>query len=482
MSRAAAIARGVALQVVARVTALPLAIVTLGVATQYLGEHGYGVMTTAIVFVGLFETLTSQGIGTVIVRRVSGRERASLSHLIGLDLTFSMVYAMPLALTAASIGVLTYPDPEVQGAVLVLSAGLVCSAISSCFDAVFDVHVRYGTVATAEFFSRVATLGCAGAVALTDSGLLAMCAVQILPQVIKMVVTGFAAHRLTPLRPVGDVSAIMGLVRESIPFTLIMLIAVIYWRVDGVLLSLLSDTRQVAAYGIAVQLAFTLNMLPQVFSRTALSTINEGYATDPERFRRAVASGYRFLLLFATPVAVLGIPLAERLVTAVGSDEFAGGATPVLRLFFIACAISFLTSIISDAMVAAHQQKFLTRLSAANLIVNIALNIVLIPHFGAVGCGIALIVTELSGVVFTQVRLRRVGVDPLPVKYLVRLIPGLNLSLLAMLLTWSLPLVVPIVAGMIGYFAGAWLGGAIPDEMRSALLGAMKPGKSTAPA
>lgn len=469
----------------ARVTALPLAIVTLGVATKYLGEHGYGVMTTAIVFIGLFETLTSQGIGTVIVRRVSGREKASLAKLVGLDLTFSLVYAVPLALTGASIGVLVYDDPQIQAAVLVLSAGLVCNAIASCFDSVFDVHVRYGAIATTEFFARVATLTAAVTVSWTDAGLLAMCAVQILPHVIKMVAIGLAAHRIEPLRPIADVPATINLVKESIPFTLIMIIAVIYWRVDGVMLSFLADTREVAAYGIAVQLAFTLNMLPQVFSRSALSTINEGYATDPERFRRAVASGYRFLLLFATPVAVLGIPLAQRLVTAVGSEEFADSATPVLRLFFIACAISFLTAIISDAMVAAREQRFLTTLSAVNLVVNITLNIILIPHLGAVGCGVALIVTEMSGVLFTQFRLRKIGVDPLPVKYMLRLIPALNLSLLAMLLTWSLPLVFPIIAGMIGYFAGAWFGGAIPPEMRSALLGAMKPGsrsRDTAPA
>ncbi|MEV4311898.1 flippase [Actinocrispum sp. NPDC049592] len=480
MSRAAAIARGVALQVVARVSALPLAIVTLGVATRYLGEHQYGVMTTAIVFIGLFETLTSQGIGTVIVRRVSGRAQGSLARLVGIDLTLSLVYAVPLALTAASIGILTYKNsPETQSALLVLAMGLICSALASCFDAVFDVHVRYGSVATAEFFSRVATLGAAVLVSVTDAGLLAMCAVQIIPQLIKMIVTGLAANRITPLRPIANLDETTSLVKESIPFTLIMIIGVVYWRVDGVLLSLLSDTRQVAAYGLAVQLAFTLNMLPQVFSRTALSTINEGYATDPERFRRAVASGYKFLLLFATPVAVLGIPLAGRLITAISSDEFASAATPVLRLFFVAVGITFLTSIISDAMVAAHQQKYLTTLSTVNLIVNIALNAALIPLFGAVGCGIALIVTELSGVVFTQMRLRKVGVDPLPFTYILRLLPGLNLALLGMLATWNLPIAFPLIAGSLGYFAGALIGGAVPPEMRAALLGAIKPGKKS---
>lgn len=483
MSRAAAIARGVALQVVARVSALPLAIVTLGIATRYLGEHGYGIMTTAVVFIGLFETLTSQGIGTVIVRRVSGRAGASLPRLVGIDLTLSMGYAIPLALTAGSVGVLSYDDPQIQAAMLVLSAGLVCSAMASCFDPVFDVAVRYGPVATAEFVSRVITLGAALTVSMTDAGLLAMCGVQILPQLIRMVIVGLSANRITPLRPIFSGPETVSLFKESVPFTLIMLIGVVYWRADGVMLSFLSDTREVAAYGLAIQLAFTLNMLPQVFSRTALSTINEGYATDPERFRRAVASGYRFLLLLAAPVAVLGIPLAERLVTAVSTEEFAAGATPVLRLFFVACAISFLTSIISDAMVAAHQQRFLTTLSLVNLVVNIGLNFVLIPIYGAVGCGIALIVTELSGVVFTQLRLRKVGVGPIPLGYLVRLIPGLNLSLLGMLATWSLPLAFPIIAGAIGYFAGAWIGGAIPPEMRSALLGAMRPGtKSPTPA
>jgi O-antigen/teichoic acid export membrane protein len=480
VSRAAAIARGVALQVVARVSALPIAIVTLSIATRYLGEHQYGVMTTAIVFIGLFETLTSQGIGTVIVRRVSGRARASLARLVGIDLTLSLVYAVPLALTAASIGILTYKDdPEAQASIVVLSMGLICSAVASCFDAVFDVHVKYGPIATSEFFSRVATLGIALLVSWTDAGLLAMCAVQIIPNLIKMIVTGLAANRLTPLRPVASLDETTSLVKESIPFTLIMLIAVVYWRVDGVLLSLLTDTRQIAAYGLAYQLAFTLTMLPQVFSRTALSTINEGYASDPERFRRAVASGYRFLLLFAMPVAVLGVPLAGRVVDAVSSEEFTAAATPVLRLFFIACAISFLTSIISDAMVAAHQQRYLTTLSTVNLAVNIVLNAILIPHFGAVGCGIALIVTELSGVVFTQIRLRKVGVGPIPLGYIVRLVPGLNLALLGMLLTWSLPLAFPIIAGTIGYFLGALLGGAIPDEMRSALLGAMRPGSKS---
>lgn len=451
---------------------LPLSLVSLVIATRYLGLHGYAVLTTAVVFVGLFDTFTDVGVGTVIVRRVAGRENASLPRLVGINLTFSLGYAIPLAIAAAIAGFFAYPGQvSVQIAVLIVSSGLVFDALSSCLNPVFDVHVRYSAVASAEFGGRLITLLASVLVVFTNAGLLAMCAVQVLPNLIRLVVLTHAARKLVALRLIRAGKETLRLLRESVPFALIMLIAIVYWRADGVLLSLLSDSTQIAAYGIAVQLAFNLAVIPQVFSRSAMSTINASYADDRDRFRGAVDSGYRFLLLCSAPIAVLGLPLAGRILTLV-ANQFTAPATRTLQLFFVACALSFITTIVSNALIAAHEQQFLTRLSLLNLTVNIGLNLVLIPMFGAVGTGIALIVTELSGVVFTQSRMLRIGAGPIPLRYLLRLVPGLLAAVFAMWATWSLPLAVPLLAGGISYLAGAWLGGALPEPMRTTIISA----------
>lgn len=451
-----------------------MSLVSLVIATRYLGLAGYAVLTTAVVFVGLFDTFTDLGVGTVIVRRVSGRENASLTRLVGINLTFSLGYAVPLAVAAAIAGFFAYPgQTSVRLAVLIVAGSLILDALSSCLNPVFDVHVRYSAVASAEFGGRLVTLAASVLVMVTNAGLFAMCAVQVLPNLIRLVALGVAARKLVSVRLIRAGKETLRLLRESVPFALIMLIAIVYWRVDGVLLSLLSDSTQVAAYGIAMQLAFNLAVIPQVFSRSAMSTINASYATDPIRFRGAVDSGYRFLLLCSAPIAVLGFPLAGRILTVV-SEQFTAPATRTLQLFFVACALSFITTIVSNALIAGHEQQFLTRLSTINLIVNIGLNLVFIPMFGAVGTGLALIVTELSGVVCTQPRMLRIGAAPLPLGYLVRLVPGLVAALLAVWATWSLPLVVPLLAGGFAYLAGAWLGGALPAEMRTAILGALR--------
>ena len=482
--RAAAIARGVTLQVAARVTGLPLSIVSLGIATRYLGTQGYGVLTAAVAFVGLFDTFTDLGIGTTVIRRVAGKEQSSLERLTSVNMGFSALFAIPLTVLVALAGLLAYDGrATAQFAVLMLSVGLLFDTVSSCVQPVFDVHVRYSAVAGAEFVSRLLTLAASLTVMFTDAGLLAMCAVQVLPQLVRVVVLLFAARKYIPVRMVVAGREIVSLLRESLPFAAIGLIAVIYWRADAVLLSWLAPAAQVAAYGVAMQLAFNLAVIPQVFSRSAMSTINETFATDRSRFRGAVDQGYRFLLLCSVPIAVLGIPLSARIITFVGSAEYTASTTPVLQWFFVACALSFVTSIVSNALIAGHEQRFLTRLSIANLLANIALNLVLIPLFGAVGTGIALTITELSGVVFTQPRLLRIGAAPVPLGYLVRLLPGLAAALLAMWATWRLPLIVPLLAAGIAYLVGAWAGGAIPQPMRATMVQALRPGKkATTPA
>jgi O-antigen/teichoic acid export membrane protein len=475
-TRSTAIARGVVIQVLAKFSALPLSMVTIAIATRYLGSHGYGIMATAVVFAQTFEAFTELGVGTIVVRRVTGHG-GDLERLVGMNVSFSTLYALPLAIVAGIAGFGVYwGDPAQQAAVLVLAVGLIFTTISSCYEPVFDIKVRYSSAASAEFFSRVLTLSSAAAVAYFDLGLLAMCAVQILPQALRLVIQWWGARRLTHIRWVVDWKQMWGLLREAFPLTVIAIIAVLYWRADGLILSILAPPDQVSGYYTALQVAFTLTLISQVFERSVLSTINETFNTDRPRFARAVDQGYRFLLLVGFPIAVIGWPLAHRMADLVGGQDGVGAfAGPPLQFFFIAVAMTFLSAIVSDGLIAAHEQRYLTTMSTINLVINCVGNALLVPHLGAVACGIMLIVTETIGVLMSQWRLRRHGVHPLPFGYLLRLVPAGLLALGAIWLTFDLPLIVPLAAGGLAYFGGALLVGAVPASMRTALLGALRP-------
>jgi O-antigen/teichoic acid export membrane protein len=111
--------------------------------------------------------------------------------------------------------------------------------------------------------------------------------------------------------------------------------------------------------------------------------------------------------VITVPVATLVWPVAPDVIRLVGSAEMVAGATRPLSVICIAVAIGMITLVISSALLNAYLQSFLARLNTATLVLNIVLNVALIPRYGAVGAAVALVVSQLCGLVSCLVLLFR---------------------------------------------------------------------------
>lgn len=474
-----AVAQGVIVQVAARAIALMASVVSVGLATRYLGVMDFGVLTSAVVFVGLFQILTEFGISTIIVRRVTSG-RGSLEDLTSLSLGLSYIYAIPVAgLAAGSAAVVYHGDGTRQLAVLILSSGLVFTALASSYTPVFSVKVKFTAPALADILARITTLLATAAVVLTNSGLLALAAVQALPPLVQYLVVRWGARRLAQISPTFHAGAAWDLFKESLPLTLNILVGVLYWRADGVILSLLSTDDQVGAYGLALPLAFNLAIIGSLFAQASFAPIASRMAVDLEGSLSAVRRGMRFLLACAVPVAVLGFPLSSGLVSVISSSEFLDLTINPLRLFFIAVSVGFFSPLVSAMLIVLNEQKYLVRLSTVNLAANIIMNVVLVPFIGAEGSGIALIITEVSGVLFATLRLRKIGARLNPLgAFLPILVPTLAaLGVCLLGLQVSIFLAIP-VAG-VTYGAGLLVSRVITVQEIRSLVGRAPAGKMT---
>ena len=426
--RSGVIGRAVILQTVVRVLSLFASVITVGISTHYLGLGNYGLLTAAVVFIGLFESFTELGMGAVIVRRVANNQ-GPLSRLVGINLGFSLFFAPIVALLAIGFGlVLHHDDPTLQIAVAIIAIGLFLNTISSCWDPVYEVHIRFGAVAFADAASRLGTLVATWVVATLDLGLLAMVAVQITPMVVRLIVTLLTAPRLAPSGPKFARAEIVDLIRESLPFTFLLIVASLYWRVDGLLISVLSTAEETGSYGIALQITAAFGFISTIFCRATYSTIAEGWAQDRGRFREAVTASYQFMLLAGAPLAFFGYIMAAEFIELFSTPEFVAAATVVTQLFFVAAGLQYLNAMTTQPLFAAGQQRFLVWMSTFNLLLNIAVNIVLVPRIGAAGAGVAMITSELIGAIAAAARLWWIGAPAVRPAFLLRLVPPLALG------------------------------------------------------
>lgn len=469
-NRADAIAQGVAVQFIARAVALVASIVTLSLSTRYLGIDQYGLLTTAIVFVGLFEIGTDFGLATVITRRVSAG-KGGLAHLVDVSLGLKLVIGLPLVALSIITGLVVYRgQPQAQGAVAVISVGLIFTAVATSYEPVFMVHVRFGAASAADLTARVLGLAATVAVVHGDLGLMLLAAVQLVTPLAKFGFTALGARRLERLRPRFEIATTLSLLREGIPFTVIIVVGILYWRADGAILSWLSTPDQVGAYGVAYSLAFNLEVISVVFSTSTFSTLSAQASSDLPRFDKSVRLGYRFLLVCAMPIATLGVPLARPLLQAFSGESFVDAATPVLRLFFIGVAIAFLNQHLTGALVSLHKQQFLLRLSLVNLMINIALNVALVPHFGALGAGISMVASQLAGLLAGAVLLGRLRPRSFPIDQVLRLLPVCALGVGAVLATASFGLVAQVPAGCLTVVPAAFIFHAVPAPVIDILM------------
>ncbi|OBB22194.1 polysaccharide biosynthesis protein [Mycolicibacterium peregrinum] len=402
-------AHAFSLQLIFRALGMVASVLTVAVTTRHLGPTSYGHLMTAVVFIGLWTSLTELGVGAVIVRRVTSGA-GDLDRLVRVNAGMSLTYCVPLTILSAVTGVLVYwGDDEVVRMVLIVSGTLTLTTITSCFEPVFLAKVRFTAVAWSDLASRVASLGATLVLIMADAEPVWFAVVQLVPPVVVLAIQGVAAARISDWRPVFSFSESWHLLRESLPQTGVLIIAVLYWRADGVILSLRSTPDQVGVYGLAYTLAFTLSVLSTFFQSSTLSVATYSYAVDRTGFARFVTRTVESMLFLGAPIAVVGVVVAQPVIELVGSSEFGahGGAT--LSLLLVAVALTFLNAAISQALFAAHDQVFLFRLNLANLLGNIVLNIILTPRYGAEGAGAALIVAELIGLVVVSWRLGRIS-------------------------------------------------------------------------
>ncbi|WP_158166247.1 flippase [Mycolicibacterium smegmatis] len=415
-------ARAFSQQLVFRALGMVASMLTVAVTTRYLGPSGYGHLTTAIVFVGLWTSLTELGIGAVVVRRVSAG-RGDLGRLVRVNSGMSLVYCVPLFALAALSGVLVYRgEGEVVTMVLIVSGSLILTTVSSCFEPVFLARVRFTAVAWSDLVSRVVSLGATAVLVAVHADIVWFAVVQLVPPAVVLLIQGRAAARMVDWRPVFSFSESWDLLRESLPQTGVLIIAVLYWRADGVILSLRSTPDQVGVYGLAYTLAFTLSVLSTFFQSSTLSAATHSFAVDRDQFARFVSRSVESMLFVGAPIAVVGFLLAQPIVELVGSSEFGAHGGLALALLFVAVALTFVNAAISQALFAAHDQVFLFRLNLINLIGNVGLNIILAPRYGAVGAGAALIVAEAVGMLVVSWRLSRITPYRPPVAFALRLL------------------------------------------------------------
>lgn len=205
--------------------------------------------------------------------------------------------------------------------------------------------------------------------------------------------------------------------REAVPFMWIAGLYLLNSRTDLIMLGSLKNSSEVGVYAIASRAA-ELTALAMSATNTVLAPkIAQLYhAGDHATMRRLVHGAMRRVMAVSLPLGIALFIGAGWLLELFYGERFAGGAT-VMRILIIAQMLVVGSGPLGTVLNMTGHTRANTNNMVIAVVMNVGLNAVLIPRFGAKGAAVATAVSLISSRILLAYQARRyLGVQPLSLR------------------------------------------------------------------
>ena len=381
------------LLLVTRTLSRVVVLVTVIVAQNALGRGSYGEFQTAIVFSSLSSIVADLGLQIVFTREAA-RHRDRLGRLLAVTLgariplaaASGAVLAAGVALLAPSLLSLV---PSLYLLLLVMSFSTV---LRSCFYATQEMRWEVIAIAGETVILLGVTLLAAHAHAPVRVYIDASTASYGFTLLLGAVVV---SRRYAPLRIAWRPDEARALLRSGLPFALAFALSTVYFRVDLVILQALRGFEQAGDYGAANKFLDGLGFVPQAVMSAVYPALSIAATRGADQVRALYLRVYRLLALVGMPASVLCVALAPAIVA---DTHTLATAAPSLRVLGATAFFLFVVNSFVFTLGAMDRQLSFAALAGASVVVNVGLNLALIPLFGAdqgpVACAWATVATE----------------------------------------------------------------------------------------
>lgn len=190
------------------------------------------------------------------------------------------------------------------------------------------------------------------------------------------------------VRPAFDKKIFVYLGKIAIPFALAAVFARVYSYIDSILLQRMVGNAAAGWYSIPYKITYAFQFVPLALVAAVYPRFSEYYVTDRERLAHIFEECMKYLLIIAFPIAFGIAALAPQIIHTLFSPEYAPSVLP-LRILVMSLIFSFISFPIGAFLNACHKQVTQTTIVGGVMVLNIILNLLLIPRLEITGAALA---------------------------------------------------------------------------------------------
>ena len=211
------------------------------------------------------------------------------------------------------------------------------------------------------------------------------------------------------------------LLQHSWPLIISGIMVSLYMKIDQLMIQNISGVKEAGAYATVASLSEAWNFIPTVIVTTLFPAILNARRDDLERYKKRIQNLYDLMVYLSLPAAII-ITFSSHLIYKVYTPEYAYAA-PALSVHIWSGVFVFLGAANSQYLIAEGYVKLTFWRTGFGALVNIVLNLILIPKMGMMGAAIATLIAYACSAFFVLLipKVKKQGVMMLKSLFLISL-------------------------------------------------------------
>jgi len=361
---------------------------------RMIGVDNVGKYVFALSYTTIFSVFIDLGLSPVLTREsAKDKNKANeyLNNVLGLKLILGVLTFLAVV---GLINILDYP-PITKSLVYLAGFVMILDSFTLSFYAIFRgfENLKYESIGIIIGQIITVTIGTAGLLLRLPLHIIIIA--LLANSLFNFLFSLFLLEKKIKIRPklVFNEQLIYGLFKIAIPFGIAAIFTRIYGYIDSVLLSILAGDKFVGWYGVAYKLTFALQFIPAAFAAAIFPAMSSYYVCSKELLTKTFEKSMFYLMILALPISFGVIVLADKIILKLYGQSFEASIIP-LQILIASLIFIFLNYPVGSILNACDRQTTNTINIGIAMVTTVVLNLILIPHFQAIGASIASITSS----------------------------------------------------------------------------------------
>jgi len=359
---------------------------------RYLGTAGFGKYSFVFAYLAFFGIITDLGLQQILVREMA-RKPSTAPKLIGNAYVIRLLLTLSaVVLSIIIITLLPYPA-DTTHYVYIASFTLLFISFSDFYATIFQANLvmEYNVIAKLTF--KFVSAGLILWIIFSHGTLVHVMIALVFSEGIKTLLSYSFSRKFVRPSFAIDFGLWRHLLKECLPLALTSVIAIIYYRIDVVMLSMMKGDVPVGIYSAAYRLCEPFPLIPYALMMSLFPLMSIYFKESDERLMKVYRLAIKYILIIMLPIAVGVTFIADKVILLVYGAEFAS-STIALQILIWAILFGSMNSVMLNLLVAIDRQTLNAWTVGLGAVVNIILNFILIPIMSFTGAAITTVVTN----------------------------------------------------------------------------------------